>query len=245
MPRPAVGSFKYQMQDINNSVRRTRTLLMALNGIRNVIRDVSDVMKKPTLTNIMWTLMHLMRVYRRLDRLDRLIVAEAARSKNLMKFLVGVNFIQPAEKVAAEGIGVSEGLGSFYISMRSEAFMNNMPMALDRIDFTGLTEEMRNRLQSIFEDDAEMVVIDARSMLNSRIIDKDRSTGTLENSIGWTPETDGVRITADAYYADWVESGHATSGAYFPGHHFMEDAFNMAKSRLSLKVKAELDSLIK
>ena len=57
----------------------------------------------------------------------------------------------------------------------------------------------------------------------------------------WYPETDGVRITADAYYANWVEAGHGT----FMGHHFMEDAFNLAKERLDLKVKAELDTLIK
>ena len=243
MPRPAVGSFKYQIQDINNSMRRTRTLLMSLNGIRNIARDISDVLKKPTLTNVMWTLMHIMRVYRRLNRLDALLLAEAKRSGDLMKLLTGIGFIPPKKAGALPVIDdVAGGLvGSFGIGMKTEAYMNNLPIRLDSIQFDGLTEEARNSLQSVFEDDAEMTVLDARSILRSRIIFPERSTGTLEQSIMWYPETDGVRITADAYYANWVEAGHGT----FMGHHFMEDAFNLAKERLSLKVKAELDTLIK
>jgi len=241
VPRPAAGSFKYQIQDINNSMRRTRTLLMAVNGIRNIARDVSDVLRKPTLTNVMWTIMHIMRVYRRLDRLDKLILAEAKRSGDLMKILTGIGFIPPKGGDLPLGGGGGGLLGSFMIGMKTEAYMNNLPIRLDSIQFDGLTEEARNRLQSVFEDEAEMTVIDARSILRSRIIYPELSTGTLEASIGWYPETDGVRITADAYYANWVEAGHDM----FMGHHFMEDAFNLAKERLDLKVKMELDTLIK
>ena len=241
MPRPAVGSFKYQIQDINNSMRRTRTLLMSLNGIRNIARDISDVLKKPTLTNVMWMLMHIMRVYRRLNRLDALLLAEAKRSGELMKLLTGIGFIPPKKGELPIGDAPGGLLGSFMIGMKTEAYMNNLPIRLDSIQFDGLTEEARNRLQQVFEDDAEMTVIDARSILRSRIIYPELSTGILESSIAWFPETDGVRITADAYYANWVESGHQT----FMGHHFMEDAFNLAKERLDLKVKAELDTLIK
>ena len=241
MPRPAAGSFKYQIQDINNSMRITRTLLMSLNGIRNVARDVSDVLRKPTLTNVMWMVMHLMRVYRRLDKLDRLILAEAKRSKSLMANLMLIGFIAKEEVPEVTGGGGGGVLGTSYISMKTEAYMNNLPINLDSVRFDGLTEEAKNRLQRVFEDEAEMTVYDARRILNSKIIDKDRSTRNLEESIGWRPEVDGVRITADAYYAEWVEEGHDNFG----GHHYMYEAFEMAKPRLDMKVKAELDSLIK
>jgi len=241
VPRPAAGSFKYQIQDINNSMRITRTLLMSLNGIRNVARDVSDVLRKPTLTNVMWMVMHLMRVYRRLDKLDRLILAEAKRSKSLMANLMLIGFIAKEEVPEVTGGGGGGVLGTSYISMKTEAYMNNLPINLDSVRFDGLTEEAKNRLQRVFEDEAEMTVYDARRILNSKIIDKDRSTRNLEESIGWRPEVDGVRITADAYYAEWVEEGHDNFG----GHHYMYEAFEMAKPRLDMKVKLELDTLIK
>jgi hypothetical protein len=242
MPRPAVGSFKYQIQDINNSIRRTRTLLMTINGIRNLARDVSDVLKKPTFTNVMWTIIHLIRIYRRMDRLNTLLLAEAARSKKLMGFLIGIGYI-PLVILTDLPVGGGEGGGVLVgsIGMRTEAYMNNLPINLDSIRFDGLTEETQSRLQKVFEDDAELTVYDARRILNGKIIDKIRSTRNLEESIGWRPEVDGVKITADAYYADWVEEGHDSFG----GHHFMFEAFEMAKPRLDMKVKAELDSLIK
>jgi len=125
-------------------------------------------------------------------------------------------------------------------NVRVDAFLDNRPVTLDKLDLEPLPENTRIMLQAILEEDAEQTVVDAQEILRDRIIHPAQSTGFLEASIGWMPEVFGTRIYADAYYSAWVEEGHDN----FTGHHYMRDAFTRAKLRLPEKIKAELNGLI-
>ena len=232
----AVENFTYTIEDVNGSVRKTNSLLRSLNAVRVFVHDIQEFQRDPTLARMFWTLVNLSRTFNSLKRLSKLLQQESNVSLGFIKGLGQIPIIDSPEVDELMG-----GLGTFDLSLRVEAFRENMPMGLEGVDLSGLPEASRRRLQEIFEDDADMTVMDARQMLRERILHPESSTGNLEHSIGWQAQTNGTRIYADAFYSWWVENGQRT----FLGHHFLKDATERARVRLPMRIKAELDALIK
>jgi len=126
------------------------------------------------------------------------------------------------------------------LSVRVDAFRENLPMGLEGIDLSNLPEESMTMLQAILEEDAQTTVNDAKMVLAQRILHPEESTGFLESSIRWQPEVFGTRIIADAPYAWWVERGQRS----FMGHWYLQTATDWAKLRLPEKIRTELNGLI-
>ena len=229
----------YQVEDINQTIRRTNTLLRAANAVRLSIRDIKQVWKAPTSANIMWTLVQFSRTYSSLKRLMRLVAAETEAAGSLMGLMKRI--VVPPDVP----IGVEPPMLDFdALSVRVDAFRDNIPMGLEGIDLSDLPAETREVVQALLEEDAEITVNDAKTILHNRILHPEESTGWLESSTHWEPQVDGVRIVADAYYAWWVERGHRVGGGYFPGHWYMTDATERMKQRLPYKIWVQLNQLI-
>ena len=229
-------NFEYDIEDVNSSVKQTNALLRSLNAVRTIGHDLGELLRKPSLAGFFWTLIQISRAYSSLKRINRLVQAESNVALGFMKGLGMMPIVDIPD--APEIMG---GMGSMDMSLRVEAFRENIPMGLEGLDISDLPEKSAARLQEIFEEEAAMTVFNARELLIERIKYPERSTGTLENSIGWEPQTNGTRIYADAYYAWWTEEGHHS----FTGHHFLRDAVALSRERLPLRIKAELDELIK
>ena len=238
-----VYEFTYDVEDINNSIRRTNTLLRAANAVRLSIRDIKEVFEKPNIARIMWTLVQLSRTYNALRRLQKLVIAEMNTATSIMGLMQRI-MEPPLPPTGGGDIPTSFNFDA--LSVRVDAFLENIPIGLNGIDLTNLPENSRIILQTLIEEDAEETVADAKAILNSRIIAApDEHSYFLESSIHWQPQVDGVRILADAYYAWWVESGHKTrGGGYFPGHWYLTGATDLAKQRLPNKIREALNGLI-
>ena len=228
--------FSYSVKDINGTIRQTNSILRALNAVRVLTHVLQEFWKEPTLANTFWAIIQVSRIYNSLKRINRLLQQESNISLGFIKGLGQIPIIDIPDTPEISG-----GLDPLTMSVDIHAFRENIPMGLEGIDISDLPEKSRRRLQEIFEDDAEMTVTDARQILRSRIIHPDRSTGTLERGINWQPQAFGTRIVSDAFYSWWVERGHHT----FTGHWFLTDATARAKERLPLRIKAELDAILK
>ena len=224
--------FSYSVTDINNSVRRTNVFLRAANAIRHTYNDINRTMKNPSFANIMWTLIQISRTYNALRRLQKLIVAETNKVGAVINFIIPE---APTVKPPTDAFITPPPL-----SMRVDAFLDNRPVRLDRIDLSNLPEATNFKLQALMEEDAEETVVDAQEILTARIKDHNASTGDLSASIGWMREVFGVRIFANMYYSAWVEEGHDA----FTGHHYMRGAVDLARQRLPNKIREELNQLI-
>jgi hypothetical protein len=232
----ASTQFTYSVEDINQSVRRTNALLRAANAVRLSIRDIQQVWRKPTIVNVSWTLVQLSRTYNALRRIMRLVVDETNAGASLAGIMRRI--VMPPITEAPMVIPPSIDLAA--LSIRVDAFRENLPMGLDGLDLSGLPEESRTMIQGILEEDAQQTVNDAKMVLAQRILHPEESTGFLESSISWMPEVDGVRIYANAPYAWWVERGHDN----FRGHWYLKTATDWAKLRLPEKIRMEINGLI-
>ena len=231
----ASTSISYNVEDINNTVRRTNMLLRAANAIRLSIRDIQQSWKDPNLANVMWTLVQLSRTYNALRRIHKLVTAEAQMAGSLMGLMRRIVYVEPMAAPTVAPVFDLSGL-----TVRVDAFLENIPVGLPRIDLTDLPENTRTMLQALIEDDAQVTVENAKELLHRRILHPEESTGNLEASIYWEPQVDGVRLVADEYYAWWVERGHDS----FTGHWYMTDAVALQRVRLPERIKYELNGLI-
>lgn len=64
-------NIKYNITNIDQTIGKTKSLLLTLNSVRLSIRDIQQVMSGPTIANVMWTAIQLTRVYTNLRRLIR------------------------------------------------------------------------------------------------------------------------------------------------------------------------------
>ena len=230
------SNFQYEVSDINNSIRRTNNLLRAVNAVRNLVNDIKDVWDRPTATKFFWTIIQLSRTYTALRRLFRVVNAESNLGASLMGIATGSIMEGGADGVADGGAE----LDFSQLTMRVDAFRENLPMSIDGLDISNLPEKSMEIIQMLLEADAEETVADAKAILVSRILHPEQSTGFLESSIYWQPEIFGTRIIANAPYAWWVEQGHDS----FPGHWYMQGATDLARQRLPQKISEELNQLI-
>ena len=127
------------------------------------------------------------------------------------------------------------------IGINVNATMNNTPVPIDRIDLSNIPSLTMDALQQITEEEGPIIVDDARRLLDQRIIYPERSTGFLSSTIGWRPTLPGVTVEATAPYAFWVEEGQRS----FSGHHFLHDATELARPRISNKIVSRLNRLIR
>jgi len=232
--------FTYNVEDINNNIRRTNVLLRAANAIRLTFRDLKQVTEKPTFTNIMWTLIQLSRTYNALRRVYNLVAAETS----IAAAVIGTIIEQPSTKP----IPIPPMFSIQPLNITVEAFRNNLPLSVGGLDISDLPEKTLAALQILLEEDADETVADAKAILASRIGEPylargqnpPRTTGDLEASIGWMPDTFGTRIYANAFYAWWVEEGQRT----FTGYHYLKGATDLARQRLPDKIHDELNQLI-
>jgi hypothetical protein len=230
------AAFLYDVQDIHNSIRRTNTLLRGVNAVRLLGRDIKQLVDRPTVAGFFWTLIQITRAYNALRRIYIITMLEMNKGITKTRLVKAIPFAIP--KPLPPEVSSYEMFDS--LNVRVDAFLNNMPITLDKIDLTDLPNNTRIMVQAIMEEDAEQTVLDAQDILISRILHPEDSTGFLSASIGWMPEVSGTRIFADAYYSWWVEEGHDN----FTGHHFMADATERARLRLPEKIRLELNGLI-
>ncbi len=229
-------SFRYTVEDINNSVRKTNILLRGINALRLSIRDIRRTFQEPTMANFFWTLIQIMRTYNALRRLYKITLAEMNKGIKITKMFKTIPMVEP---MAIPEVTVSYDMLSSF-DVRVETFRENLPIPVQEIDLSELPEESSIMIQAILEEDAEITVEDARQILTERIIYPEQSTGFLAASIGWMPETFGTRIYANAFYAWWVERGQRT----FTGHWYMRDATARARLRLPEKIRMQINGLI-
>lgn len=233
-------NFIYDIKDIDYDVRKTNILLRALNSVRLSWRDIAELNSKTNFTQLFWTVIQLSRTYTSLRRLYKLIINEA----NIATSIIGlVRKITEPPIIGVGGIG--EGIPSpdlTSLNVNVNAFLNNLPIDLNKISLMNLPEEAVMVLQELLEEEAEIIVNDARKSLRSQVINW---TGFLGSSIGWMPQVDGVRVYADAYYGLWVEEGHRLpKGGFFEGYHYMRTATEAAEIRLPEKIRGRLNELI-
>jgi len=231
----AAASFSYSVEDVNNTVRQTNVLLRAANAVRLSVRDIQQSWRDPSVANIMWTLVQLNRTYNALRRLHRLVTTEAQAAGSLMGLMKRIVYVEPMAAPLVAPILDLRGL-----TVRVNAFRENIPMGLNGIDISEWPEKHRTMLQALMEDDAQVTVENAKELLHRRILHPEQSTGFLESSIFWQSQIDGARIIANAPYAWWVERGHDN----FMGHWYLTDAVNLARIRLPERIKYELNGLI-
>jgi len=222
-------SITYNVEDLNNSIRQTNVLLRAANALRLTYRDMTQTMRDPSFTNIMWTLIQLSRTYNALRRLLKLINAETNKAAAIIGGIIEPPIPPPPPTPTMFHIRP--------LSINVQAFLDNRPVGLDRLDLTNLPNDSETMIQAIMEEEAQLTVEEARQLLRSQV---KVWTGNLADSISWMSEVDGIRINADAYYAWWVEFGHDNFG----GYHYMTDATARTKLRLSIKLREQLNGLI-
>lgn len=227
-------NFTYNVEDINNGIRKTNNLLRAINATRLSFVDMQGLLQKPTFAKFMWTVIQLSRTYTAWRRLYRAVIREVNAGGNVVG--MALNILEPPMKE----LPTPSILPIQPLSVRVEAFRENLPMGLNGLDISNLPADTEALLQQILEEDAEETVADAREILVSRILHPEKSTGTLEASIGWMPEVFGTRIYANAFYAWWVEEGQRT----FTGHHYLRGATDLARQRLPDKIREALNQLI-
>ena len=236
------ASFLYTVNDINGSIRRTNTLLRGVNALRLTVRDINQLFESPSIPKFFWTMIQLTRTYNSLRRIYLLTMQEINKGTTLTNIVSKIPIVVP-KKVPPPPTGGGDIFSD--LTVRVDAFLDNRPITLDKLDLTHIPDDTRILLQEIMEDEAEIIVDDMRYLLQERILHPEASTGFLEASIGWMPEVFGTRIFANAYYSAWVEEGHRLpGGGVFTGHHYMRDGFERTKLRLPEKIKAELNGLI-
>lgn len=230
--------YSYDVASVDAAVRQTNNLLRFANALRLSIKDIRQVLKSPTIANVMWTLIQLTRTYTALKRVMNSIVSETNQLVTQTSFLSQISGFTPAQapRLVAQGFAdAASGLG-----IRFEAFANNRPIPIDRVNLINLEGASLNKLQDIMNEDAPQTVSDARRLLRERIIWPELSTGMLEESINWFQEFPGTVIFAGAPYGFWVEEGQRS----FTGHHMLRDAAALSVPRLDDKIRRELSELI-
>lgn len=238
------AEFLYEVKDIHGTIRQTQSLLRFVNNLRQTFNDINDLMKAPTIGKYFWTLIQILRTYQSLRRLLKLLQAASGKAA----VLGGIGEVAGVISGAEPAIPGAPPIGFAPMQISVEAFRDNVPIRVESIDLSMLPEQTRAQLQSLFNEDAETTVLDARAILNERVsnyVSKNADymyTGnrTLENSIRHERTSNGYRVVADAYYAWWVEQGHQS----FSGHWFMGDAAEMAKVRLPMRVREALRELM-
>lgn len=229
----ASAQFLYDTRDVTRTVYQTRNLLRFVNNIRQLSNDVQDLMKEPNMAKAFWTLIQLMRLIsslRRLLRSMRSVTREAA-------LLGGLGEIREILIGDVPDTTVPPLIGFQPFMMRVSANRNQSPISIDAIDISMIPQEFAESVQMVLERDAPNVVEDAQRILESKVINW---TGRLAASIRWYPEPMGVRISADEFYADWVEEGQRT----FTGYHYMQEAADLARMRLPEQIRAELNKIV-
>lgn len=244
MSAPVEIDFVYAVEDINNTVRRTNTLLRAANALRLSIRDIKQLWKEPNLARFMWTLVQLMRTYNAFKRIYRLVFDEANKVFTLSGIFKSITYVPPTvDGPTITPSMFSDLFGDFALTV--EANINGFSVPVDALDISDIEEESLTKLQGIFEEEARFTADTAKRLLNQRIgvgikYPPSRSTGYLETTIGWESRFPGVRVYAHAPYAWWVEEGQRS----FPGHHFLKDAAEITRGKLSERIQKEINYLI-
>lgn len=237
------AEFTQSVEDINKTVRRTNTLLRAVNAVRHAYVDLKQLIEEPNVARLMWTLVQISRAYTALRRLYRLVSVEMNKATSFLDLLARTTVPPPVKGIEEPGIVLD-----FPLSVKVEAYMQGKPMKLEGVDLTELPKNTSTMLDAILEEDAEQTVEDARRVLDERIASYTSpyspagrvTTGYLRDSIGWRKHLSGTRITAEAPYAWWVEEGQRT----FEGHHYMKTAVDYARLRLPEKIRLEVNGLL-
>lgn len=232
--------FSYDVKDINNTMRQTGALLRAVNNIRLTYRDITTLGDKPSFARLFWLIVQISRTYTSLRRIIRMVQIEMATGSAKAGILSGIIPISEPPVIDAPQLDLSG------LSISLNAFRNSESISLDKLDITNITEEAREKLQRVFEAEAQETAEDAKNILDAKIASYVSqwtvrpTTGRLRDSIRWEPQPDGARVVADMPYAWWVEEGQRTFG----GHHYLKTAFEFSKMRLPLKIREELNGLL-
>jgi len=232
-----VSNYKYNITGLDQTVRKTNNFLRFVNAFRLSIKDIQDVLKAPTLANFMWTLIQLTRTYTALKRLMKSIESESsALLSGSQAALLGITPNLGPQHVSNQFISSLNA-----IQLNVTAKMNDVPIGMERLDLSTYPDRLNILLQRNVEAEAEQTADEAKRLLRERILHPEDSTGFLESTIGWTPTNPGATVFADAFYSFWVEEGQRS----FTGHHFLRDATEAGRIRLSERLREEIDTLIK
>lgn len=229
-------------------IRRTNNLLRLLNAARATVEDFKALADDPTLAEFFWTMMQLVRTFTALRRLFKSLQVDTRAlvgGRAVIGSLRGpsgdprplATIIQEDPRRIIDKMLRDIGL----MGIKVDASMNGIPVNIDRIDLSNTPNLTLLQLQEIMEEEATLMVDDAKRLLDERIIHRDRSTGRLGRSIRWTHQIPGVTVEAVAPYAFWVEEGQRS----FTGHHFLRDATELARQRLPEKIINRVNQLIR
>ena len=230
--------YSYNIDALDRSVRKTNNLLRFANALRLTGSDIQQVMKAPTIANVMWTLIQLTRTWTSLQRLLRSIEGETRALATGAGFLQRITGLGPAQAPRLIGQSFVGAFGRFAVT--TEASINGIPVPISALDISNIGNLSAGRIQEVLERQAPLIVGDAQRILTTRIIHPEKSTGRLASSIGWESRLPGVNIFASAPYSFWVEEGQRS----FTGHHFLKDAGFFARFRITEAIKRELNDLI-
>jgi hypothetical protein len=108
----------FEVTGIDNSIRGTQRLLYTMNNLRIVVRDLQDVMSKPTLENVMFLAIQLTQTYTNLYRLINMTNKEMGVSAGLG---VGRGLSKAASAYMGSSWNTSTGDPSFGITAGTAA----------------------------------------------------------------------------------------------------------------------------
>jgi hypothetical protein len=239
MSETVTVNYTYDVKSVDRQIRQTNNFLRFLNATRATVEDFKALADDPTLAEFFWALMQLFRTFTALRRLIRSLQLDTRallHPSEVRTPLVAAPLQQDPRRMV-QRMMQSYGL----LAVNIDAAINNTPVPIERIDLSNIPDLTVLQLQEIMEEEAPLIVDDAQRILDERIIHRDRSTGRLGRSIRWIPRLPGVTVEAVAPYSFWVEEGHRS----FTGHHFLRDATELARPRISAKVSERLNSLIR
>jgi hypothetical protein len=91
---------------------------------------------------------------------------------------------------------------------------------VDDVDFTGLRENLRSRIQAMLNSYGPLISANARALLRQRILHPEKSTGRLGRSIRYRVTPSRLVVYAGAPYGGFVEEGTR----FMSGKHMVEES---------------------
>ena len=234
---------------LDRAVRTSGSVLRAANNVFNTWNDLKESWKKPTPSNVMWTIIGLSRLYTGIRRAMKNIEAGSAVSRSLITGDLSRGRITITPTLRG-GVMISPTMGLLPLSqlrMDVNVTVNGKPVDLDWLSLKSLQRGVEDMVHDIIAREAPKMVDDARRILAERIANYEsatgrasKSTGYLSSTIGWMYDANGMRLYADEPYGWWVEEGQRS----FTGHHYLQSAGEVGAQRISSEVLRRVNSII-
>ncbi len=131
---------QYNVRGVDDSIRKTQRYLYFVNAVRLSIVDLQEVMRGPTLSNILWTTIQLTRAWTHLNRIVKATNVEQARGVGGMALRSALGGATTTTTSAMGGVagtwtvsgafGVGTGAGGGSVATATKGFVTALALKL-------------------------------------------------------------------------------------------------------------------